>query len=483
MTTYGITPAGFVLKRYEDCRSELEATIREVFGNDVNLDTGSVFNQFLHIWALREADQWERMQAAYNATRPASAVGTALDDILELSGLTRFPATSSFVEIMMRGADQAVVPQYFSVSDENETAHWLLFQATTISASNALEALIHVDSVIAGNYSISLNGSGVIYTATGSETVDEIVANLANLIIGGGSGAGFTVTYDLDTDIISILAEDRKTPFTVALTGSMAFESIGTPGLFLCETVGPIPAPAGSMVKINTPDTPTSVINFFPATRGYLVETDTEARLRREVSYAGIAGATPTAIGTRIRGEVVGVSDCHVFVNDKDIEDADGRPPHSVEAVVSGGADQDVLNKLYEVLAGGPDTYGNVTGTVTTSLGQLKEMSFSRPLIIYVWVRYTLTYDPEVAFPVDGQAQIKAQLLAYGPSHFPLGRDLAIDKFKVPVHSVPGIRTVGVELAVTDVPSGSPIYVASDIVLNPTQLPEFDVARISFVGA
>jgi hypothetical protein len=482
MTTYGITPAGFVLKRYEDCKLEIEATLKEVFGDDVNLDTGTTFGQFVNIWALREADQWAAQQATYDATRPASAVGVALDDILTLSGLTRFPSTSSAVSVCMFGADEAVVPQYFSVSDEAEVAHWLLYATTTISQDEAIKIQVHVDAAAAGDYTVTIDGVDYTYTAAGGDTVDVIVAALAAVLV-AGLGANYVVSYDLDTDDLTIHPSDLSTPFAAALTGSLSYTAVGTLGLFYSETVGPIAATAGSLTKINTPDTPTSVVNFRPATRGCLVETDVEARLRRERSYAGIAGATPTAIETRIRSEVAGVSACHVFINSSDDTDAEGRPPHSVEAVVSGGADQDILDKLYEVMAGGPNTYGNVAGTITTSLEELVAMYFSRPDVVYVWVRYTLTYDPEVAFPVDGQDQIKAQLLVYGLATFPLGRDLAIDKFKVPVHAISGVRSVSVEIAVTSAPDDTPSFDTVDITLDPTQLPDFDGDHVTFVEA
>jgi hypothetical protein len=151
--------------------------------------------------------------------------------------------------------------------------------------------------------------------------------------------------------------------------------------------------------------------------------------------------------------------------------------------VVNGGADQDILDKIYEVVAGGPDTYGNVVGTVTNSLGQVMPMAFSRVSLRYVWVRYTLSYDAESAFPADGEDQIRANVVAYGQENFTLGRDLLVDKFKVPAHRVPGLRTVSVALAVTTSPSGTPTYVATDISLSSSQLADFAIDRITFVEA
>lgn len=481
MTTFGITDAGFVLKRYEDCKAELEDEIREVFGDDVNLDAGSLFGQLINIHATREADTWERMQAAYDATRPAAATGIPLDDILSLSGLTRLPETASSVYVCMRGDDGATIPADFSVSDLDETVHWLLDEETEISVNDAVEAQIHIDSAAAGTYSVIIDGTTHSFVAT-TETEDEILAALA-AVIATALGDAMTVTTYPDTDILMLRAADLSTSFTVSLSGNLSFESIGTLGLFYCEETGAIPAPANSLVKINTPDAVDSVVNFLPATRGRLEETDVECRLRRALSYAGINGATPNAIETRIKTDVNGVSDCYVFINDTDTTDDDGRPPHSVEIVVSGGTDEDIAQKIYEVVAAGVATYGTEAETVTTSLGQTKEINFSRPDLVYVWIRYTLTYDPEMAFPVDGEDQIRSQTVAYGETNFPLGRDLAVDKFKVPVHAVPGVRTVAVELAITDTPLGTPSYDSIDIVLSATQLADFDATRISFLGA
>ena len=95
MTTYGITPAGFVIKRQADIIAELQARFRVTFGNTVNLDPRGLFGQLIGIFSEREALEWELMQAVYASQFPSGAEGVSVDNILAMSNMTRLSATPS----------------------------------------------------------------------------------------------------------------------------------------------------------------------------------------------------------------------------------------------------------------------------------------------------------------------------------------------------------------------------------------------------
>jgi uncharacterized phage protein gp47/JayE len=477
---YGITSTGFVLKRFEDCYDELVDEYRGLFGADVNVDAGSILGQLINLHALREADLWERLQAVYDATRPTAAEGDALDNLLAITGLSRLAAVPSQVYVLLRGDQADVATTGFTVSDLTRTHDWQLIGDVTINAANATEIQVHVDSVAVGDYTVAIDGVDYTYSATGGDDADSIVAGLAALITAGRDD--LTVLTYSDLDILLVRVTDGYSAISASLTGNVSFESIGTVGLFECTDLGPISAPASTLIEIVTPADPTSAVNLLPAMLGRLAETDVEARLRRLIYIRGLNGASAAAVGRRVL-EVDDVSSCTVFENDGDVTDGDGRPPHSIECVISGGDDDALVQAIYEAKSAGVNTYGNTDGNALNSNDQVKVIYFSRPEPIYVWVRYTLTYDSEENFPVDGQDQVRAALEAYGPATFTLGRDLLVDKLKVPAYQVPGLALVGVEIATTSTPSGSPVYQGTDIALTSRQLADFDGDRVTFLEA
>jgi uncharacterized phage protein gp47/JayE len=478
MIEYGITDTGFILKRFEVCLNELMNVIRELFGEDVNLDAESVHGQLVHVLALREADLWERMQAAYNATRPSSAVGVTLDDILALRGLVRLPETKSQVSVSMLGPDTTVVPVGFSISDEDETKFFELAEETEILASNAFGVIVEITAAAAGTYTINIDGTDYSFVAT-TETVDEIIDGLT-AVLTAALGDAITIIKDYDLDVMSIYSTDLETHRVYTVTGNLSIGSVSTIGTFYCIETGPVSAPVDTLTKITTPGDVVGVTNLTAASPGRLVESDMEARVRLQRSFAGINGATQFSIENRILSEVNNVSWCRVFSNNTDLVDEAGRPPHSIEVVALGGINQDIFDKIFECKAGGIQTYGNQAGTVEDIHGNIYDVYFSRPVDAYVWARCTIVYDYEIAYPVDGDTQIKNSLVEYGNLNFSLGRDLVNDRLKTPVHQVSGIRSVSIELAITDTPGGTPSYGApgDDVIITPIQQPVFDASRI-----
>jgi hypothetical protein len=108
----------------------------------------------------------------------------------------------------------------------------------------------------------------------------------------------------------------------------------GVVGATANET-GPLGALAGVLTNmISVPNNVASVTNVFDATLGRNEETDSELKLRRETQL----GRSGTATEPGIRGALVDMDEvitATLILNDSDITDGDGRPPHSFEAFVS----------------------------------------------------------------------------------------------------------------------------------------------------
>lgn len=181
----------------------------------------------------------------------------------------------------------------------------------------------------------------------------------------------------------------------------------------------------------------------------------------------------------------------HVFHNDTDVTDSDGVPPHTVEALVQGGADQDIIDLLGEEVVSGINTYGSgagaTTGTHVDSEGVSETVNFTRPGLITIYVDVTLTKDPAT---YGGDAAVKAAIAAYGQTQG-IGDDAVaarIGSSIFPVFSV-GTLVQGVK-GVLDVPrSGSLGGTLIKVTATPTadttitittrQLATYDTSRVT----
>jgi uncharacterized phage protein gp47/JayE len=179
------------------------------------------------------------------------------------------------------------------------------------------------------------------------------------------------------------------------------------------EESGPLIAPAGTLTTIETPVAGvTAVTNPLDAVPGRNVETDAELRLRRVAELAVAGSATPPAVQAEVEN-VAGVTSCTVFENTGDATDSDGVPPHAIEVVVTGGVDQDIINAIWNSRSSGIYPHGGVTGTVTDALGVVQTLRFSRPTSVPIYLVVNLKIDA-AKYPADGDAQVKAALVAWG---------------------------------------------------------------------
>ena len=142
-----------------------------------------------------------------------------------------------------------------------------------------------------------------------------------------------------------------------------------------------------------------------------------------------------------------------------------GRLAKSFEAVVEGGSDADVANKIWLTKPAGIETFGNTSFTITDSQGELQVINFSRPTPIYIWVTVALTLYSEETFPPNGQDLVAASINTYGNN---LG-----------IFNVPGIASGVMQIAATNSPGDSPLYGTADIPIQENEIAVFDLSRIT----
>ncbi len=161
--------------------------------------------------------------------------------------------------------------------------------------------------------------------------------------------------------------------------------TIGTTGEALVEAraeeLGAIVAAAGACSEIGTPTRGwQSVTNPAEAVVGAAIETDSELRLRQSRSVA-IPSLT---IGEGILGSLYALENVkrvRLYENDTAETDANGLPPHSINAVVYGGDANEIVQVLGKKKSIGCRAWGDVCVEIADRYENKNTFCFSRPTI------------------------------------------------------------------------------------------------------
>lgn len=101
---FGITPNGFVPKPFARLLGEKLALARTLFGDELDLSSGSVIRKLLEITALEDARTWAALATMYDNGFVASATGDALTRLGEELNLTRpFAHARGTVKLKLAG--------------------------------------------------------------------------------------------------------------------------------------------------------------------------------------------------------------------------------------------------------------------------------------------------------------------------------------------------------------------------------------------
>jgi uncharacterized phage protein gp47/JayE len=155
-----------------------------------------------------------------------------------------------------------------------------------------------------------------------------------------------------------------------------------------------------------------------------------------------------------------------------------GRLAKSFEAVVEGGSDADVANKIWLTKPAGIQTFGNTSFTITDSQGEQQVINFSRPTPIYIWVTVALTLYSEETFPPNGQDLVADSINTYG-NNLGIGVDVLLQRVLAQIFNVPGIASGAMQIAATNGPGDSPLYGTADIPIQENEIAIFDLSRIT----
>ena len=170
-----------------------------------------------------------------------------------------------------------------------------------------------------------------------------------------------------------------------------------------------------------------------------------------------------------------GVITAIVYENPEDTTDDDGRPPHSIEAVVSGGLPADIGLAIWNGKCGGIDTYGSQSVEIRDSQGIARTINFNRPIGVKIWLNITINKYVEEVFPANAVTLIQQAVFEAGEK-LTVGVDVILQRFIATIfNSVSGVAQVTITACSGDTEGE---YSDDNIEIDARHVAEFDVNRI-----
>lgn len=443
-----VTSTGLNRKTLQELRLEFENKFKQVFGVAFETAVDSPNGLLVSQLALSYNDLWELAQEIYSSLDPNQAVGAALDARVAFNGVSRKPAMPCTVDaVLYTDGVSATIPAGSLARRQRGNLNFALDDTVTISRSSCDELLI-IDNGSAKNteYVFQFSFGTVTLNNSTSESNLSVLRTAVN-----SAGCSATLT---DRGLIVRMSNG----YPVGIAGAMPSDFIiqaGAKGKFTAVETGYQTCEIGELDAIAVEVGGWSAVyNYVAGDPGEDLESDESLRVRRAAAAkVRKSRATDPAIEAALL-DVRGVSSAIVKSNRGFATDSDGIPGKSFNSLVIGGNDNDIAQCIYENQPAGIQSYGNTSVNITDSHGIEQQIRFSRPTVVYLWVKVTYSLYDEEAFP--GQGAVKDALVEWAEKEYTLGKDIISTRINQGLYDVPGIGVATCAVAVTDSPDTAP---------------------------
>lgn len=322
---------------FEEVKNGVDADLRRVFGDGVNLSPDSVLGQLSGIFCYRMNDLFQQVELAYNNAFPHTASGRALDRFADLTGVVRQGSSRldvalyvwiqggelpSLGDVLTSNGTQFTVVDVEpgSISDAEMVAFGYPFERSAIEVDNV--------SIVLGS-----DGNGLTDGASDLRDagVDWEVSN--GLITAWG-------TTRQRLNISYIRSASKFSYHRVTVTGD---RHVGAGSQWT------VPVGWGEKVSVRQP---------FESSGGAGAEPDESYRARILLPRSTSGLGTVDTMQNYMAG-IPGVTFCSVEENATGEAREDGMPPNSVRFIISGSAsDDDIVKGIMYCKPAGIGTFG-----------------------------------------------------------------------------------------------------------------------------
>lgn len=422
--------------RLPEIKDLLAQTISDALGVPIQTRPDSAMGQIIGVLAYAYADIWELAESNYYAMYPPSAEGISLDHAVSFTGVTRRAETRTQVIVTVWGSNNTTIPADSLIVDSTAEKNYRNEKTETISLGHANRADFSLGSYTAGEtVSVSLV-DGIIsqnftFTDAGDQAADFVMFSLATVI--NNASVGWTATNTANSIVLK--RDDPSASGQITLSTQFSDVVVYSPIIFICEEYGVVDPQIGNILRVVSAIAGwEGVTNEVAASVGINAGTNIELRASYGRRVFRLGSASVESIRAKIYEEVDNVTASVVFENDSDEMDSLGRPPHSIEAVVSGGLDEEIARKIFDTKAAGIDTFGDIAVVIEDTMGINHTIHFNRPLEKYIWFKVSFYQLEEEELSDDVGNTIKEAILVKG-EEAEIGQDVVLQRFYGPIYS------------------------------------------------
>ena len=385
---YGVTYNGFVPKRLDEIKADICEKLKNDWGVDPSINPQSALNVLITSFADTIAELWELAEDTYYSQYPSSAEGVNLDNAMQLGGVTRMERTKSKYSLACTGVDGTEILYGSMVKSTTQPVKsFICSRKQAISRENFRSITFSVIPASGETYSVEINGT-MFSIISQSSDITLILQEIYNEI----NFAGIDKALDLTNLVITLTAIHTTSNNVLVASENILVTSVTSNISFESVDYGQVNVPYGTITEITTIIAGwVSVTNDIDPIMGRLEETDVEARhsyLKRIFLHST---NMLESIEAEIMENVDGVTALIGYENDTNLEDAYGRPPHSVEIVIEGGSDVEIAKCIYDKKATGIQTFGSKEVEILDEFGNRHMIRFNRPTLLNTWLQVTLT--------------------------------------------------------------------------------------------
>jgi uncharacterized phage protein gp47/JayE len=317
-------------------------------------------------------------------------------------------------------------------------------------------------------------------TAQGVGLASVVKINGLQKLVPSYSTVQITIVGVAKTVISNGVAKDTSQqlwnlPVSVTIPDSGTITVIAT-----AQTVGAITAATGTITSINTPVFGwQSVTNPQAAIAGSLVETDAALRNRQSASTALPSVTIFEGIEAAIKN-IVGVTRAKGYENNTATVDALGVAANSLEFVVEGGAQSDIMNAIFEKYTPGIPLAGNVSQDMMTPSGSTRTIKYQTATGATITVALTIK---ALAGWSTATEPLIAKAVADYINALPIGQNVSYTALLIPAYlgGTSYFGTFNITAMTVAKNGGSPA--AADAAIAFTEAPQAAASGVTFTMA